>query len=54
MESNHTNLRIPGPTPVTPEKLKQMSRFIINHRGHEVRQLIQTLTARQKKNNDTS
>ena len=49
MESNHTNLRIPGPTPVTPEILKEMSRFMINHRGDEFRQLIESVTERLKK-----
>ena len=49
MKSNHTNLRIPGPTPVTPEILKEMSRFMINHRGDEFRQLIESVTERLKK-----
>ena len=48
MKSNHTNLRIPGPTPVTPEILKEMSRFMINHRGDEFRQLIESVTERLK------
>jgi aspartate aminotransferase-like enzyme len=32
---HHTNLRIPGPTPIPPEVLDVMSRQMINHRGSE-------------------
>ena len=46
---NQTNLRIPGPTPVTPEILKEMSRSMINHRGDEFRDLIESATIRLKK-----
>jgi aspartate aminotransferase-like enzyme len=45
---SQTNLRIPGPTPVTPEILNEMSRFMINHRGDEFRSLIESVTARLK------
>ncbi len=46
--SKPTNLRIPGPTPVTPEILKEMSRLMINHRGEEFRHLIESVTKRLK------
>ena len=41
-------LRIPGPTPCPPEALKAMSRQMINHRGKEFGQLLQSITARLK------
>ena len=46
---SQTNLRIPGPTPVTPEILNEMSHFMINHRGGQFRSLIESVTARLKK-----
>ena len=52
--TSQTNLRIPGPTPVTPEILKEMSRFMINHRGDEFRRLIESVTVRLKKIYGTS
>ncbi len=41
-------LRIPGPTPCPPEALQAMSRQMINHRGREFDQLLQSLTVRLK------
>ena len=41
-------LRIPGPTPCPPEALQAMSRQMINHRGKEFGQLLQSVTARLK------
>jgi len=41
-------LRIPGPTPCPPEVLQAMNRQMINHRGKEFDQLLQSLTVRLK------
>lgn len=41
-------LRIPGPTPCPPEALQATSRQMINHRGREFGQLLQSITARLK------
>jgi aspartate aminotransferase-like enzyme len=41
-------LRIPGPTPCPPEALQAMNRQMINHRGREFDQLLQSLTVRLK------
>ena len=41
-------LRIPGPTPCPPEVLQAMTRQMINHRGREFDQLLQSLTVRLK------
>ena len=41
-------LRIPGPTPCPPEALQAMTRQMINHRGREFDQLLQSLTVRLK------
>jgi hypothetical protein len=40
------NLRIPGPTPVPSEVLKEMARPMINHRGPEFAAILQRVTAR--------
>src|SRR6266446_9084218 len=40
------NLRIPGPTPVPPEVLKEMAQPMINHRGPEFAAILQRVTAR--------
>jgi len=41
-------LRIPGPTPCPPETLQAASRQMINHRGKEFGQLLQSVTVRLK------
>jgi len=41
-------LRIPGPTPCPPEILQAASRQMINHRGKEFGQLLQSVTVRLK------
>lgn len=41
-------LRIPGPTPCPPEALQAASRQMINHRGKEFGQLLQSVTVRLK------
>ncbi|MFP3974791.1 MAG: pyridoxal-phosphate-dependent aminotransferase family protein [Chloroflexota bacterium] len=41
-------LRVPGPTPCPPEVLQSMSRQMINHRGKEFAELIESITARLK------
>lgn len=41
-------LRIPGPTPCPPESLDAMSRQMINHRGKEFGELLQSITAKLK------
>jgi len=41
-------LRIPGPTPCPPQALQAMSRQMINHRGREFDQLLQSITAKLK------
>ncbi len=40
------NLRIPGPTPVPAEILKEMTRPLINHRGPEFSAILRRVTAR--------
>jgi aspartate aminotransferase-like enzyme len=40
------NLRIPGPTPVPAEILKEMARPMINHRGPEFAAILRRVTAR--------
>ncbi|HEX9131706.1 MAG TPA: alanine--glyoxylate aminotransferase family protein [Ktedonobacteraceae bacterium] len=40
------NLRIPGPTPVPAEILKEMTRPLINHRGPEFAAILRRVTAR--------
>jgi aspartate aminotransferase-like enzyme len=40
------NLRIPGPTPVPSEVLKEMARPMINHRGPEFAAILKRVTAR--------
>jgi len=40
------NLRIPGPTPVPPEILAEMTRPMINHRGPEFAAIVRRVTAR--------
>jgi aspartate aminotransferase-like enzyme len=40
------NLRIPGPTPVPAEILKEMTQPLINHRGPEFAAILQRVTAR--------
>src|SRR5947209_11235352 len=40
------NLRIPGPTPVPSEVLKEMARPMINHRGPEFEAILKRVTAR--------
>jgi len=42
-------LRIPGPTPCPEEVLKAVGRQMINHRGKEFSDLIQTITPKLKK-----
>lgn len=51
---NQMNLRIPGPTPVTPEILVEMSNLMINHRGEEFRHLLDSITNRLKEVYQTS
>ena len=41
-------LRIPGPTPCPPEVLKAMSRQMMNHRGKEFAEILQSTTRRLK------
>ena len=41
-------LRIPGPTPCPPEALNAMARQMINHRGKEFAQLLQSITVKLK------
>lgn len=41
-------LRIPGPTPCPQESLDAMSRQMINHRGKEFGELLQSITAKLK------
>lgn len=41
-------LRIPGPTPCPPEILQAMSRQMIDHRGAEFSQIIQSITTKLK------
>ena len=43
------NLRIPGPIPVPPDILKDMSRPMINHRGPEYKDLLLSTTDRLKR-----
>ena len=40
------NLRIPGPTPVPPAVLAELSRPLINHRGPEFAAILRRVTAR--------
>src|SRR5215831_11826870 len=40
------NLRIPGPTPVPAEILKEMAQPLINHRGPEFSAILRRVTAR--------
>ncbi len=40
------NLRIPGPTPVPPEILKEMTNPVINHRGPEFAAILERVTLR--------
>ena len=40
------NLRIPGPTPVPAEVLKELTNPLINHRGPEFASILQRVTAR--------
>ena len=43
------NLRIPGPIPVPPDILEDMSRPMINHRGPEYKDLLLSTTDRLKR-----
>src|SRR5579859_2065968 len=40
------NLRIPGPTPVPAEILKELAQPVINHRGPEFSAILKRVTAR--------
>ncbi|MFC2045879.1 pyridoxal-phosphate-dependent aminotransferase family protein, partial [Chloroflexota bacterium] len=42
------HLRIPGPTPCPPEILQAMTKQMINHRGDEMAQIINDITAKLK------
>jgi aspartate aminotransferase-like enzyme len=42
------NLRIPGPTPVPAEVLKEMTQPLINHRGPEFAAILRRVTARMQ------